>query len=142
MVDGSVAQPVMANPYSAEKIPLSEAYAVSLFFHYGTKCVMDDLILYYATAAGVTVSSAAGTTTGKTALTVDPVSAGTGRSFVYKTAATVTMPKVGENLTSWTAWNGTDEITATTGNQIVVAIVDSTSRLCKMAGSATVAAKA
>lgn len=44
MVDGAVAQPVMSNPYSAEKIPLSEAYGVSLFFHYGTKAVMPDLI--------------------------------------------------------------------------------------------------
>ena len=44
MVTGSVAQPVMANQYSAEKIPLSEAYGVSLFYHYGTKAVMPDLI--------------------------------------------------------------------------------------------------
>ena len=34
----------MSNPYGAEKIPLSEAYAVSLFYHYGTKVVMPDLI--------------------------------------------------------------------------------------------------
>lgn len=45
MVDGSVAQPVMPKPYSAEKVPLSEAYAVSLFFYYGTKAVTPDLIL-------------------------------------------------------------------------------------------------
>lgn len=44
IVDGAVAQPVMSNPYGAEKIPLSEAYAVSLFYHYGTKVVMPDLI--------------------------------------------------------------------------------------------------
>ena len=44
MVDGSVAQPVMANPYTAEKIPLSEATAVSLFYHYGTKVVTPVLI--------------------------------------------------------------------------------------------------
>ncbi len=44
MVDGAVAQPVMANAYSAEKIPLSEAYAVSLFFHHGTEAVTPDLI--------------------------------------------------------------------------------------------------
>lgn len=44
MVDGAVAQPVMSNPYTAEKIPLSEAYAVSIFFHYGTVAVMPDLI--------------------------------------------------------------------------------------------------
>lgn len=44
MVDGAVAQPVMADQYNAEKIPLSNAYGVSLFFHYGTKAVTPDLI--------------------------------------------------------------------------------------------------
>lgn len=50
MVDGAVAQPVMANAYSAEKIPLSEAYAVSLFFHHGTEAVTPDLIFTKAKA--------------------------------------------------------------------------------------------
>ena len=44
MVNGAVAQPVMANQYTAEKIPLSEAYGVSLFYHYGTEAVTPDLI--------------------------------------------------------------------------------------------------
>ena len=44
IVEGAVAQPVMSNPYSAEKIPLSEAFAASIFFHYGTVAVMPDLI--------------------------------------------------------------------------------------------------
>ena len=44
MVDGAVAQPVYANQYTAEKVPLSEAYAVSLFYHYGTEVVTPDLI--------------------------------------------------------------------------------------------------
>lgn len=44
MVTGSVAQPVMADQYKAEKIPLSEAYGVELFYHYGTKAVTPDLI--------------------------------------------------------------------------------------------------
>ena len=44
LVDGAVAQPVMANQYTAEKIPLSEAYGVSLFYHYGTVAVTPDLI--------------------------------------------------------------------------------------------------
>lgn len=44
-VDESIAQPVMANTYQAERIGLSEAYAVSLFFHYGTKAVTPELIL-------------------------------------------------------------------------------------------------
>lgn len=44
IVDGAVAQPVTSDGYTAEKIPLSEAYAVSLFYHYGTVAVMPDLI--------------------------------------------------------------------------------------------------
>lgn len=48
--DGAVAQPVMPRPYEPEKIPLSEAYAVSLFFYYGTKAVTPELILKSVTA--------------------------------------------------------------------------------------------
>lgn len=44
MVAGAVAQPVMASQYVAEKINLSEAYGISLFFHYGTEAVTPDLI--------------------------------------------------------------------------------------------------
>lgn len=47
MLDGSIAQPVMSNQYAAEKIGLSEAYAVSLFFHYGTKAVTPETIMWY-----------------------------------------------------------------------------------------------
>ncbi|NBH15366.1 hypothetical protein D3Z36_14555 [Lachnospiraceae bacterium] len=51
MVDGAIAQPVMSDEYTAEKIPLSNAYGVELFYHYGTKAVMPDLI-FYKEAAG------------------------------------------------------------------------------------------
>lgn len=51
MVDGAVAQPVMANQYTAEKIPLSEAYGVSLFYHFGTEAVTPDLIFKGETTA-------------------------------------------------------------------------------------------
>ena len=44
MVTGAVAQPVMSEQYVAEKIPLSNAYGVSLFYNYGTKVVTPDLI--------------------------------------------------------------------------------------------------
>lgn len=43
-VKGAVAQPVMSNPYGAERIPLSNAFAVELFYSYGTKAVTPDLI--------------------------------------------------------------------------------------------------
>lgn len=44
LVKGAVAQPVMMEQYAAEKVPLSEAIAVELFYHYGTKAVAPDLI--------------------------------------------------------------------------------------------------
>jgi hypothetical protein len=50
MVDGSVAQPVLPKPYDAEKVPMSDAYAVELFFYYGTKAVTPDLIVKAAAA--------------------------------------------------------------------------------------------
>jgi hypothetical protein len=45
-VRGSVAQPVLPVPYAAEKIPLSDAWSVLLFFYYGVKAVTPDLIAY------------------------------------------------------------------------------------------------
>lgn len=44
MVDGAVAQPVVTDEYDAEKIPLSNAYGLELFFSLGTKAVTPDLI--------------------------------------------------------------------------------------------------
>lgn len=44
MVNGAVAQPVMMNQYTAERVNLSEAIAVELFYHYGTKAVTPELI--------------------------------------------------------------------------------------------------
>ena len=48
MIDGAVAQPVVADEYDAERIPLSNAIALELFFSKGTKAVMPDLIKYIA----------------------------------------------------------------------------------------------
>lgn len=61
LVNGAVAQPVMADQYTAEKIQLSNAYGVSLFFHYGTTVVTPDLIfkkgVFTAVAANATFDS-------------------------------------------------------------------------------------
>ena len=48
MIDGAIAQPVVADEYDAERIPLSNAIALELFFSKGTKAVMPDLIKYIA----------------------------------------------------------------------------------------------
>ena len=53
MIDGAIAQPVVANQYEAERIPLSNSVALELFFSKGTKAVMPDLIKYFATSSSV-----------------------------------------------------------------------------------------
>lgn len=51
MAVGAIAQPVVAQPYEVDRIPLSNAMAIELFYHYGTKAVMPDLIKYAAFSA-------------------------------------------------------------------------------------------
>lgn len=51
MVVGAVAQPVVAQPYKVDRIPLSNAIAVELFYSYGTGSVMSDLIKYATLSA-------------------------------------------------------------------------------------------
>ena len=89
----------------------------------------------------LSVTSAAGTAAGNTKLTVTP-SLGAGRSYKTKTGASVVLPTLNEVLTTgWQAWDGSADITATSGQKIVVAEVDADNK-CKAAGMATVTAKA
>lgn len=89
--------------------------------------------------ATLTVTSAAGTTTGTTKITVSPTLTA-GNSYVYKTASTVTAPSLGDDCSTYTEWNGTADITATTGNVICIVEVDS-NKLALKTGTATVTAK-
>lgn len=47
MMAGSIAQPLRTNAYSAEKIPMSEAFAIELFYWYGVKAVTPETILWF-----------------------------------------------------------------------------------------------
>lgn len=88
----------------------------------------------------LTVESEAGTETGKTKITVEPTIT-EGNSYKYKMAANPTMPTYDQVCTSgYTSWNGTDEITATAGQKIVVVEVDSANK-AKKAGIATLVVK-
>lgn len=51
MVDGAIAQPVRTSLANPGKIQLSDAYGFGLFYYYGTKAVMPDLI-HYVTEGG------------------------------------------------------------------------------------------
>ena len=90
----------------------------------------------------MTVASAEGASSGKTALTVSGHTLETGESYVYKTHATAA-PTVGlgGDLTGWSTWDGEADITATTGHKITVAVkgADGTA---VAAGSAEVTSKA
>ena len=89
----------------------------------------------------MTVQSAEGTTTGNTKITVTPTIE-EGNSYKYKVASNPTMPEYDQVCSSgYTNWNGTDEITATTGQKIVVVEVDSSNK-AKKAGEATITSKA
>lgn len=103
---------------------------------------------YYSTAdnsstlASITVASAAGTTSGTTKLTLT-YTPGTGESYVYKIGQT-SAPAIGyyeKPDYTWTAWNGSADITATNGYKIAVASINGDGRAVAY-GSATVVANA
>ena len=84
------------------------------------------------------VSSAEGTNVGFTVITVNDNTLEGDNKYVY--SATETLPTYNQDLSTWTAWNGTDEIEAATGTKICVAEVTS-ANLAVKAGVVTVTAK-
>lgn len=92
------------------------------------------------TLGTLTVTSAAGTDSGTTKLTVTPAKA-SGNSYKYKAAASAAPVVYGQNVQTWTAWDGTSDITATTG-QVVTVVECGSDYKAKSAGNATVTAKA
>lgn len=88
----------------------------------------------------LTVSSSAGTETGKTVILVSPGAVGS-NTYKYKLSAAAALPYLDEILGSdWTEWDGSSEIAAQAGQQIVVAEVDTESR-AKKAGIAVITIK-
>ncbi len=102
------------------------------------------LVLFEEDIAGLialTVTSVAGTTTGKTQITAAPV-LDPFNTYLYKTAVSITLPAFNDDLsTGWTVWDGVAEITATTGHEIAVVEIDD-EKLCQAVGKTTVVAKA
>lgn len=85
------------------------------------------------------LNSVAGTNTGKTAITVSGSKA-SGDVYKYVVASTEIAVTYGMDVTSWTTWNGSDEITASTG--AVLTLVEATSGYAaRKVGSVTVVAK-
>lgn len=92
------------------------------------------------TLGTLTVTSAAGTASGTTKLTVTPAKA-SGNLYKYKAASAATPVVYGQNVQTWTAWDGTADITATTG-QVVTVVECGSDYKAVASGSATVTAKA
>ena len=91
--------------------------------------------------SSITVTSAAGTASGTTKLTIADYTPAQGESYVYKTGSAA--PTIAYGATpdyTWTAWNGTADITAETGQKITVVSVNQNGAVA--AGSATVTAEA
>lgn len=123
------------HPWKREATVADEATAVA----YIKQCL--DITNPNPALGTLTVTSAEGTASGKTALTVTPAKTA-GNSYKTKTAASVTLPAYDEACTTgYTAWDGTAEVSATTGQKILVVEVDSGNK-AKAAGIATVTAKA
>lgn len=96
-----------------------------------------------ATDSGIdnlTVNSVAGTASGDTKITVSPALT-SGNSYKYKVADNALLPAVGQSVRTWSSWDGTSNITAATGKEIVVVECDAAYRAVK-GGVATVTAKA
>lgn len=97
-------------------------------------------VIYYQ-SSGLIVTSEAGSTSGKTAITFSPAKSAS-NSYKYKTAETVTLPALGEDCSSdYTDWDGSTAISTVTGDEIVIVEVDSSDKAVK-ANKTIVVAKA
>ena len=112
---------------------VSEAFAImglTLFAEYIDAIAVVD-ITDDTTLGTLTVTSAAGTGSGNTKVTVEPALE-TGHLYKYKTAASAA-PTVeyGQSVRNWTAWDGKSDIKATTGHKITVVECDNTYKALK-----------
>ncbi|MGH4125097.1 MAG: hypothetical protein ACREV6_19450 [Clostridium sp.] len=106
----------------------------------GTKIIYEESIP--GAIEALMLTSVAGTLSGATKVAVTPVLTA-GNSYMYKTATTVLVPELNDICdtgTGYTVWNGTVDITATTGNEIEIIEVDGTFKAIK-AGKIAVVAK-
>lgn len=121
---------------------VSEAFAVmglTLFAEY-IDAIAVMTIDETPTLGTLTVTSAAGTESGDTKITVNPAKENAGNVYKYKVAADALTVGYGQNLRNWTSWDGKADIKATTGQKITVVECDGTYKALN-AGSASVTAK-
>ena len=92
------------------------------------------------TLGTLTVTSAAGTATGDTKLTVSPAKEKATNVYKYKAGTAAPTVTYGQNLRTWSTWDGESDLTIATGQKVTVAECDSTYK-AQNAGNATVTAK-
>lgn len=93
------------------------------------------------TLGTLTVTSAAGAASGDTAITVAE-DLGSGHVYLYKTGTEMTAPALDSVLTDgYTLWDGVSDITATTGDDILIVEVDKDDYRALKAGIAEVVSK-
>ena len=91
----------------------------------------------------MTVASAAGTNAGDTAITISSYTPGSGESYLYKTDSSKA-PVIAYGATpdyTWKAWDGSSDITATTGHKIAIISINAAGKAVAY-GSQTVTSKA
>lgn len=121
---------------------VSEAFAVmglTLFAEY-IDAIAVITIDETPTLGTLTVTSAEGTATGDTKITVNPAKENSNNVYKYKVAAGAVTVGYGQNLRNWTTWDGKADIKATTGQKITVVECDGTYKALN-SGSASVTAK-
>lgn len=121
---------------------VSEAFAVmglTLFAEY-IDAIAVITIDETPTLGTLTVTSAAGTVTGNTRITVNPAKENSNNVYKYKVATDAVTVGYGQNLRNWTTWDGKADVKATTGQKITVVECDGTYKALN-AGSASVTAK-
>lgn len=122
---------------------VSEAFAimgVTLFAEYIDGIAVIDVDAT-PTLGTLTVQSAAGTDSGTTALTITPAKEKATNVYKYKLGASAETVTYGQNVKSWSVWDGHSDINATAGQKITVVEADSTFK-AQNAGNATVSVKA
>lgn len=121
---------------------VSEAFAVmglTLFAEY-IDAIAVITIDETPTLGTLTVTSAAGGTSGNTKITVNPAKENANNVYKYKVATEAVTVGYGQNLRNWTTWDGKADVKATTGQKITVVECDGTYKALN-AGSASVIAK-
>lgn len=121
---------------------VSEAFAVmglTLFAEY-IDAIAVITIDETPTLGTLTVTSAAGTATGDTKITVNPAKENSNNVYKYKVAAEAVTVGYGQNLRNWSTWDGKADVKATTGQKITVVECDGTYKALN-AGSTSVTAK-